>query len=854
MNSNCFERSYQEFFLAVRLALRELRGGVAGFSVLVICIMLGVTAITAVGVLSDALRGGLSEQGRDLLGGDLSFSLLHRAPTATQRAFISQYGETSQVVTLRSMARNPDNNRAVLVEIKAVENNYPLTGELLVAAGGGPVRQLLRGNAALVERLLLQRLGIEAGQSFRLGDADIKVAGIIDREPDRLSGRLNIGPRVLVSRRTLLETGLVRPGSLIRYDIRLKLQGGLQKQSLQDIRAAVRQEFPKAGFRVRDRSDPSPGLRRAIDRFSQFLTLLSLAGLFVGGIGVANGVASHLAGKRQTIATFKSLGASGNIVFLIYLLQILLLAGIGIALGLLAGWALPPLINHFLAGDLPVRLQFGLSAGTLLLAVFYGFVVALVFMLWPLGKARRIPAAELYRVQVSASSHRHPGWMIVAVIVLLVLLLSAMVILTSAIKLVSFYACLAFLVLFFAFRGLAELLKMLFRFLPRPLDSRLAMVRASLAGPTPLLRTVIPSLGIGLSLLVTVSLVQDVLMAELRSGLPSQAPNFFVLDIDKDDLPAFEKLARDTVRGVRINTAPMLRGRLTGLAGRPVEEANPSPDVEWVLRGDRGLTFAEKLPAGSRLTKGKWWPENYKGPPLVSFEQKIAKGLGLKPGDMITVNVLGRDITARIANLRMVKWESLSINFVMVFSPDTLRAAPYKLLATLSLPDHDNVEQEGRLVSALARAFPDITPIALREVVAALDRIMQGILNALRAANMLLLLVGTVALAGALAASHNERVGEAVIFKVLGATRRHILSVHLLEYVVMAVLSGLIALLFGGLAAWLIATYGMKLHFVFSWWVAMQVFVVVMLLVLPPGLAGSWYVLGQSSRRHLLRS
>ena len=840
--------------LAGKLAVRELRGGLSGFYVLVACIMLGVTAITTVGVLSSAMRTGLGEQGRVLLGGDLSFALVHNEPTVPQRDFIASFGDTSLIATLRSMARKearsntPD--RAVLVDIKAVDEAYPLTGSFAVNTGLFD-QNLLQENKAYVDKLLLERLSIKQGGAFMLGDAKITVVGTIALEPDRLSGRLNFGPRVLISQKTLLRTGLVKPGSLIRYSVRLAL--GDKASSIKQVHAIkdrVIEKFPQAGFIVLDRANPTPGISRAINRFTKFLELISLAALFIGGVGVANAVTSHIARKREVIATFKSLGASGEVIFLIYLLQILMLAGLGIGLGLSLGVALPPMLNIFIASMLPVQLHFGLPMEALMLSTLYGFLVALIFMLWPLGEARKIRAAELYRSQIT-SSKKGPGWAVIALIFSLLVGLGALVITFSNMKLVSLLVCGGFVVIYFLFKAIAAFLKRGIGALPRPQNPRLAMVRASLAGPTPLLTTTMLSLGIGLSLLSTVSLVQNSMVAELQNGLPQDAPNFFVLDIDKVDLARFKKIASTSAPGIRVNDAPMLRGRLTTLAGVPAAKIKPAPGTGWVLRGDRGLTFAHDIPKGSVITKGKWWSKTYEGPPLVSFEEGAAKGLGLKLGDEVIVNVLGRDIEAKIANLRRVDWKNLSLNFVMIFSPNTLENAPYKILATLSLPRKDDVETEGRLIHDLIAALPDITPIGVREVLASIDRVLQGILVAVKAANLVLLLVGAVALAGAMAATHNARLRETVIFKVLGATRARILSVHFMEYLALALLSALIALAFGGVASYAIVTYAMELPFVFSWWVLVEILGLVLMLILPLGLLGTWRILGQKSTAHL---
>ncbi|MCF6200440.1 MAG: FtsX-like permease family protein [Hyphomicrobiaceae bacterium] len=842
--------------LAHRLALRELRGGLSGFYVLVICIMLGVMAITTVGVLSTALRAGLGEQGRVLLGGDLSFGLIHRPLKAEQRTYLRGFGRTSSIANLRSMSRRVDGSRAVLVDVKAVDQAWPLIGKVVLGNASPFAGQLQAGDTAIVDALLLQRLGLKIGERFVLGVRQITIADTLEVEPDRLSGRLNFGPRVLISKQTLARTGLVQPGSLVRYTQRLLLDEKFEdgKKGLAAIKKKVKEKFPQAGFNVLDRTNPTPGITRAINRLSQFLALISLAALFIGGVGVANGVASHMGKKRTTIATFKSLGASGRLIFSIYLLQILMLAGLGIVSGLLLGLVIPPLLNLFLADSLPVQLQFGLPLGAVGLATLYGVLVAMLFALWPLGSARTIRAAELYRAHISSKASR-PGRGIILLMAALLLVLAFVTILTSNVRLISLAVCVAFISIYMVFLGVARLTKWALVKAPRPANPQLAMVRASLTGPTPLLRTIMLSLGVGLTLLVTVSLVQHSLSAELENGLPSDAPNFFVLDIDKSDIEQFKNITTKLAPGAKINTAPMLRGRLIELAGLSVEKVKPARGSAWVLRGDRGLTFADTLPKGSELVKGKWWPKNYDGEPLVSFEAKIAKGLGLKMGDTVVVNVLGRDIKARIANLRRVKWESLSINFVMTFSSNTLKAAPYKLLSTITLPerssDKEDVAIEGQLISKLVSALPDITPIAVREVLAAIDKVLVGVLMAVKVANLVLLLVGAVALAGAMAATHNARLRETVIFKVLGATRKWILTVHLLEYLALSALAIAVSLALGSLLAFLIVTYAMELPFAFSGTVAASIIALVLALILPLGLLGSWRILGQSSTRHL---
>lgn len=287
----------------------------------------------------------------------------------------------------------------------------------------------------------------------------------------------------------------------------------------------------------------------------------------------------------------------------------------------------------------------------------------------------------------------------------------------------------------------------------------------------------------------------------------------------------------------------MLRGRLVELNGRKVEEVKPPPEAQWVLNGDRGLTYADTLPEGSVLVEGQWWAPDYAGEPLVSFERDLARHLGLSIGNTVTVNVLGRNLTARIANLREVKWESLTLNFVMVFSSNALKGAPHNLLATVSLPDGVPIETEANLGRVIGKTFPSVTVIRVKEALAAVNAILSKVMVAVRVAGAVTLIAGALVLAGALATAQRRRVLEAVVLKVLGATRRRVLTSHILEYVLLAVVAGLFAAALGTFSAWIAVTEVMKIPFAFSTPAVLRALALAIGLVLLFGSLGTWAVL-----------
>jgi putative ABC transport system permease protein len=348
-----------------------------------------------------------------------------------------------------------------------------------------------------------------------------------------------------------------------------------------------------------------------------------------------------------------------------------------------------------------------------------------------------------------------------------------------------------------------------------------------------------------------VALVDRSIVAELTDRLPEDTPNYFVLDIKREEMADFTALLKREAPAAKLQEAPMLRGRIVQIGETPAEQVKASPEAQWVLNGDRGLTYAQDVPNGSTVVAGKWWPANYDGEPLVSFEAETAKGLKLKVGDVITVNVLGRNVTARIANLRDVKWETLSLNFVLVFSPNTLAGAPHNLLATVTLPKDVALAQEARLAQLIGREFPATTAIRVKDAIDAFNAMFARVMVAVRAAGSVTLLAGALVLAGALATAQRRRIQQAVILKTLGATSRRILASHLAEYVVLALLTSFIALAIGSLAAWATVEFLMEVDFTFSVQAAAQAMLLAIAMVAVFGGFGTWRVLRAPTVPHL---
>ena len=834
-------------WLPLRYALREMRGGLSGFYVFVACIALGSMAIAGVGSLAASLADGLSREGQVILGGDLSFTLIQREIADNEKTFLHGRGALSSAATLRAMARS-EGGEATLVELKAVDGNYPLYGAVTLDPPSPLTDALaLKGGVygAAADPTLLARLGVKPGARVTIGNAAIEIRAALTSEPDKLAGGIGFGPRLLVSEAALRATGLVQPGSLVRWNYRLRLAASdTSDAAAKAVTAQVRAALPEAGWEIRSRTNASPQLERNVDRFTQFLTIVGLTALLVGGVGVGNAVKSHLDRRRDTIATMKALGASGSRVFSIYLTQVLLLALIGGAIGAVLGAILPFVISWTFGAIIPLPLVPALHPAELMLAMVYGLLTALAFALWPLGRAHDVPVGALFR-DVVAAQPRLPRRIYIVFTTLAVLLLGSVAILLAYDRRVALIYVGVAAAVFLLLRLVGSLLMSVARYAPRVRMTGLRMAIANIHRPGALTPTIVLSLGLGIALLVTVIEIDANLRQQFANELPAKAPSFYFLDIPADQAKPFGDFVRAQAPTAKIEEVPMLRGRIVSANGIRAEDLKPKEEAAWVLQSDRGITYSGTVPDGSRLVEGQWWGEDYSGPPLVSFEKRIADGLGLKLGDPVTVNVLGRDITVKITNLRTVDWQSLGINFVMVFSPHSFDGAPHTHLATLIYPDGGTPAQEAAIIRSVAEKYPMVTTVRVKDALDAIGALIGNLVLAIRGASALTLLVAALVLGGALAAGHRHRVYDAVILKTLGATRLRLLGAYAIEYLLLGLATAVFGVLAGSAAGWLIVTELMHLKFAWQPVPAIAATAAAVLVTVALGLAGTFSALGQ---------
>jgi putative ABC transport system permease protein len=808
------------FSLLLRIALRDLRGALPQFRVFLFCVLFGVAAIAAVGLIIRAAQEGIERDARSLLGGDLLIRTLYQPLPEDVRAYIDAHARTTEHLQMRTMASANRETASefpprTLIELKAVEESYPLVGALafeppLPRSDIFGVREGRAG--AAVEQDLLDTLGLKIGDTLTINDATFDIRALITNEPDRLNASYSIGPRVMIARETLASTGLVQFGSLIYYRVAVAMPEGVSAGLFEQD---IMQRFDDGSWEINNLTNAAPGLRRAIDRMGLFLGFAAIATLLIGGVGMANAVNGYLQQRLVTIARFKCLGAGRNGIFFIYLTQIILMALLAVLLGIGLGIGLEYAILTAFADKLPVGAVAGVYARPLLVAAAFGMVSALAFSLPVLLRATRISAALLLRDALAHAATRRSLGEVLILLSGAGALLGLTIWFTGNVKLSLYFAAcmlgamLFFLVLAWGVQALAKWLSMP----TRGLKPHVRLAMAGLQRPGSITRSVLLSLGLGVSLMVALALVALNFHRQLNYDRAQDMPAFFLIDI----LPQYQAPMIADMKAIpgvsEIEVMPMLRGRIVKINGKAIDVESIDPSYRWVVENERGLTYANKVPRGNTITEGTWWPTDHQGKALVSLAQDVGKAIGVKVGDTVTFGALGREIVAEVANFREVNWSSLQMNFSIVLSPEAFGDLPANYLATVMAEDASH----GAVLRMLAEKYPSVTVVRLKDTLRQVAELFDAVSLVILTVAALTILIGLFVIGAALNATLQTRMYESVILKVLGQTRRDVLAMLRRELTLLTAITALLALVIGGIIARVIGGLMMLPRFELAW-------------------------------------
>jgi len=875
-------RFHGAHLFTLRMAWREMRAAWRHFLYFFVCIALGVGALVAVGLFAANVDRTVSRQARGLMGGDVEVSLsrgLSDHGEAVLRSLTSRGIQTVHVSELVAMASSSAPGSATLaptqiVELKAVESGYPFYGNLRVDPAR-PLAELLawsekicqRGKGegscygAVVQEAFLVRMGLSVGDRVKIGQASFVITGILKKEPDRSVNAFSLGPRVMISREGLAAADLVKPGSRVRERYLLRAP---DTASVQALLYELRGRLGGESARVLPYQDAQPQLRRFLDQLTRYLGLVGLTALFVGGIGVASSIRAFLREKLNTIAILKTLGADSGTVVRTYLLQATLLGLIGSLAGTALGTGLYQFLPGLVAGLIPLELTKSVTVVPLLKGMAMGLLTTLLFTLWPLMEVRDVRPALVFRRE-ALGSPAGPGTESAAsrwqgLFRDRLRALTALGLLAGFAALALWQAGSVKVGLLFigglvaAVTGLvvgAQVLMRLIASLPRPRSIALRQAISNLLRPGNQAAGMMLAVGIGVMVIVTVSLLERSLVRQIGESRPTDAPTFFFIDIQPDQEEAFARLLHERTGQVQPELMPLVRSRLQALNGKPIDpEAyrarGDGRDRErpksWYFTREYVLTFLERLPKDNTVIKGRWWrPDEVGAKPLVSVEEEAAKNLGLDLGSTVEFAIQGGHVTAEVTSIRKVEWGNFSTNFYMVLSPGALEGVPFTYVATARVPPDDELALQRTVV----QAFPNVTAINLRDVMENFVHILEQLAVAIRAVAVFCVLASGIVMAGALAATRYRRLYESVILKSLGATRGVIARAFAVEYALVGAVAGLIGILLATALSWALLHYILDL----SWTPEPAVWaggmVLTILLTLAVGFLATFHLLRQ---------
>ena len=799
--------------LALRFAGRELRSGVRGFRIFLACLALGVAAIAAASSTAEAFRRGLSAQSREILGGDLSVSAHDRRLSPAERAAFAAKGEVDYAVSVNAMAEAPSGARHV-VELRGVSANYPLAGRVDLTGAPGLASALSPvGDAqgAAVEQSLLDRLGLKLGDRFEVGNETFVARAVLISEPDRLGRGFPLGPRVLTRIGAVEQGGFLSPGIPYIDAARIALSPG--KDDASALRG-LRRHLGGHGLHMRDRADATAGLRRLIDQLEYFLGFIGLASLVAGGLGVSGAVSAYLEARKPSIAVLKALGAEGPLIRNVYLIQIGILAGLGVGLGLIAGAATPLVLGKLYENRLPIPALFAIYPQPLLRAGLFGLLSAAAFSLLPLARARATPPAALFRSNLAGRLELGPEAVLAA---LAGLGLAALAVVTAPTPIAAAVMIAGVTLAFGLLAGIGALCASAAGRLRTLTRGAVRIGVANLSGPRSAARTAAPAIGLGVALLSAVVLIQSSLLAQVAEVAPRTAPALLFIGVPGAEVDRFDEVVRDSM-GQRLSPSnyqrwPYATGRIVAVDGRPLDRSRIEERMRWAFDNDITLSAIGAEPAHAGIKAGRWWAANYVGPPLVAMDADAARAAHIGVGHQITISILGRSIAARIAVLRKVEFGAFGPSFALILDPAALTGANLTQVAIAKA----SPAQEARVTRALGASFPGVDVISVREQLEAAADLFNRLALAIRGAAAVAALAGLLVLAGSIAAGARTRSREAATLKVLGASRGQVLCAYAVEYGAVGSIAALAGVGLGYLAAWPVVVNVFKASWSVDW-------------------------------------
>ncbi len=799
----------------LKMAWRDSRASRRRLLLFSLSIVLGIAALVAVGSLMDNLQRAIDEQAKGLLGADLAVQS-RSALTPEAEQFLNELGgEQAREVMFASMIVFPtSNDQTRLVSLRALDGAYPFYGDFLTDPADAPARLAAGGRVAVLEATLMAQFGLKPGDPVRIGETTFTVAGSLLSIPGESAAIAQLSPRVYFPLSELPATGLIGPGSLVRYKSYFKFAPEIDVEALvRDLRGRFRElrlGFDTVEERKRD-------LGRALENVYAFMSLVGFISLFLGAIGVASAIHVHVRQKIPTVAVLRCLGCSARQAFAVYLVQGLGIGICGAILGAAVGLGVQLILPSFLEGLLPFAVEFAVSWAAVGQGMVAGLIICLLFTLLPLLPVRRVsPLVAIRSSFAENTSGPDPArWTVYALIV------GAVTVFALAQTRrwehgVGFVVMLA--VSFGVLAGLAKVVAWTARrYFPKRAPYVWRQGVANLHRPNNRTVLLLLALGLGTFLIVTLALTRATLVAQIENTGGGDRPNLLFFDIQDDQIEPLTAILAAEGAPVKAS-APIVTMRVRSLKGRPVEEVlrdNVNRIPQWTLRREYRSTYRSELGASETLVAGEFIGTVPAGTEVVpvSMEKGLADDMQLTLGDELEFDVQGVPVKARLTSVREVEWRRMEPNFFVVFPAGVLEGAPKFFVAATRV---DDAGHSARIQRAVVRELPSVSAIDLTLILQTLDGVFAKVQLVVQIMAFFTVLTGVIVLAGAVLSGRFQRLRETVLLRTLGANRRQLVRIQLVEYAILGLLAAVVGCGLALVANWLLSAFVFETAGVFA--------------------------------------
>jgi len=802
---------------ALRMVWRETRPALKRFLFVIAAIALGVAVLTGLKGFSQGLTRSIYRSARDLIAADMAVrmnSLPGQSEIRVLESLVQRGARLTRTTETLSMVAPAKAPTPILSDIRAVDpNDYPFYGKVELETPS-PLKQVLTDHTAVVTRDLLVRSGISTGDTIQVGSAQLRIAAVLKSEPDRIGVGIDLGPRILITRRALERSGLIQFGSRASESFLYRLPArGLELDEARNILTSG----INRRIRIVDYRDPNPSVTRGLERAANFLSLVGLLSLLVGGLGVSTTVHTYLQQKLDSIAILKCIGARSNQIIRIYLIQGLVLGALGSGIGTALGYLIQLLLPHLLKGliDLPANVE--LAPGAAIQGFSIGIFTTLIFLVTPLLAIRKVRPIRVFLREMPEIKHsrlkglRRDPLPLVSLLILLVGVGVAASWLAGSWRwgfsfLAALLGCIAVLA-----AGATALLALLKR-IPHPPSVALRHGIKNLNRPGAHATSVMATLGLGVAFVLTIYFIQTSLVSQIIKSAPPDFPNVILLGVAGNDKQALSNFL-DRAKGIEAHTLiPSVSSRLLRINGRTADQLALESEERRYFQMEFTLTWSEPVPPETKITEGRWWHPPY-NEPLISVGENAAQHLKIGVGSVLDFDVAGATVRGKVTNIRETEFSRPGTSNQFIFSPGALDGLPTSYIGGLRIPESRVAEFQ----SSLFKQFPNITSLDVGQVLTRVQDLLNRMSNVIRFVAVFAIISGIIILAAGVVSTRYQRIREVVLLKTLGATRPRIARIQAAEFLVIGSAAGLIGGILAAIAAHYLLGKLLRTEFNFQW-------------------------------------